>query len=291
MLCFRCVLMYIRKRRVFECAFFIRYNHLRQFILWNILFLNSIGFAQSFDFSIAPKLFFFDYKETSSDNRVLDRESGDITGVDLKMEYLFVDRISFFSELTLASGGVDYDGQTQSGNSLETQTLQQWRSLSLGIQYQLTFNMMLSSALLRYEWERDIQSNNSTIGLFEFYRWNEIELSFKHHFLNYRQSTLWYQIGTMRTHDLTVSVNLDILNLSNVHLPLGNHWGEKVSIGWQKESIDKTYYWGVSFTLQQWNFGKSDEKMVSNGRNLFTISEPESQSHHRMLRVFIAKYF
>jgi len=220
----------------------------------------------------------FGYKEYDDQDVLLDREDGLMPG--LMMEFgAGWDSLSAAFRFELAGGVVDYDGQTQSGTPIKTDTDEKITDLQVVLRYKLTsfsrHDVMLVGGIGHRVWRRDIRATNITSSLFEVYRWQYWMLG--------GTATLWHRgqwsagvdARWLRPIDPTMSVNL--IGYDEIQLDLESRNSARVSfplrMAGEKEWIF-TPYW------ESWRLGRSADKTLTVGGvpTSGVVHEPRSET-------------
>lgn len=144
-------------------------------ILCMFILISSSALANEFD--VYAKAESFTWKEYDNGTQIL-KESGPIYGIGFKA--LFASRtkvaLTVRARAELFGGQVDYDGQTQVGTPIHTNTnyIGSKTEADLGLKFMLSETSSIGPfASLGYRyWERDIKSTTSGIGYIE--KWSSI---------------------------------------------------------------------------------------------------------------------
>ena len=231
----------------------------------------------------AAELMYFNYEETDTAGNRLNKETGYIPGVSITASGRFRTASHSF-EFSFYGGEVDYDGQTQSGAPHETRTEQTiYRLLYRASAPLETTDAELYGKVYWQQWDRDIQPNfndilNSNVsGLFERYEWWSIEGGVEVPLMRKDRQDLLLGLGVLTTLYGTITIDLDGLGFGEPVLDLGDgigFFGElKYNIRqWRTGSLQ------LGVTYRTWEFGRSNSKTISNGTELITVTEPESQT-------------
>ncbi|EDP75148.1 hypothetical protein [Hydrogenivirga sp. 128-5-R1-1] len=145
---------------------------MRSLILSGVLLGSSLGFA--LEVYVSPKYFLWEEFD-SSGNKLLD-ETGLILGLGLRGDAGF-----FTGEAELYGGTVRYDGQTQAGDPVETDTNYLGVSAAGGVWGEAGSTVRLRGELLyRSElWVRDIESTSKAVGYSETWFFDSIDLGLR----------------------------------------------------------------------------------------------------------------
>lgn len=234
--------------------------------------------AEAGTFELTPSVYYFQYQEFDTCNRLLNEENGVLPGLKLGFNHAANGRI-IQSRISLFSGEVDYDGQTQSGAPHETDT--STRLINLGLKWILrdaaTIPGQLFLGFQYWDWDRDIQTNNGVLGLHEVYTWSELELGVKFESEQKQYSRYWLDISALYVLNPQVEVSLPS---SKVSLELEQEPGLRIRAG---TTWDNDHDLSSSFSLfaEYWEFGRSDPVFTDDffGQAAFLV-EPRSESFH-----------
>lgn len=228
---------------------------------------------------VGPSLLSFHYKETAARNAVLDREDGLLPGIEISSGI----RTDLFAALIAASfhgGTITYDGKTQTGSPLTTDTRESIADVAISITRAIgpsDYSPQLVAGFGYREWRRDIQSTNSTVGLFEVYRWTYWMLGVEADVLRNDSWNAGIDWRLMRPVHPTIEV--EVPGFDPLTLELGS--GYSMAIGLPIEyrlgagrSIVVRPYW------QSWYLERSDFKRLYAGGSPtgFSAQEPDSET-------------
>lgn len=242
------------------------------------------------DLRIAAELMHFDYKETDTSGNTLNQETGLIPGITLAAALPYR-RIDNTFELSVYDGQVDYDGQTQTGQSHQTTTEQSIYRLL----YKLSWSPLSSNAALYgktywQQWDRDIQPSNGVQGLFERYQWWTIEAGAQMPFIKNDSQSLLLELGLLGSINGTIMIDLSDAGFGEPVLDLGNSIGFSGELKYEfKQSNNSSLQFGVLF--KTWEFARSNSKTISNGGTTITITEPDSTTIQTTLSASYIHHF
>ncbi|MDT8383552.1 MAG: hypothetical protein RRB22_03985 [Gammaproteobacteria bacterium] len=220
----------------------------------------------------------FGYQEFDEQNVLLDREDGAIPGMMLEFG---IDQGSVSAALRfeLADGLVVYDGQTQSGTPIKTETDEKITNLQAVLRYKLKplsqYDVMLIGGVGQRVWRRDIRATNITSSLLEVYRWQYWMLGASAPLWKSGQWSAGIDVRWLRPIQPTMSVHL--VGYDDIQLDLRSRdsarIGFPIRIAAQKEWI-LTPYW------EWWQLGRSmDKALTVNGvPTATTVHEPRSDT-------------
>lgn len=225
----------------------------------------------------------FNYKEFDSQGAKLNCEKGLLPGFETRLSH--ADGAWVFGGLFSFYGGqVDYDGQTQAGIPLQTETDEAlWR---LGGDVGRKFTTPIVDVLVFYGslayrlWERDIKGKENVTGLYEKYHWWEVAMGTRIPFLQ-SKNRLW-QFDTALLYIVNPALEVQLPGFDDSTLPLGERVGARISLShvWRRPSSDMEI--SLKLFAQAWDFGRSKEEPLKiNGlRTTAMVSEPRSESRH-----------
>ena len=194
-------------------------------------------------------------------------------------------------EMAYWRGTVDYNGQTQNGTPLRTDTDQAIWSLDYRADWRLPrLPAGLYGRVGWQNWDRDIQPAGNASGLFERYRWWTFEAGFSADILTLKKHTLTLELGGLVTRNGTIEIDLRAFGVGEPELDLGDGSGFAVRGGWQWQLGDRD---SVVTLLEYefWDFARSENATVSDGMNSIVIAEPESDSKRVGLSVQYVRHF
>lgn len=231
-------------------------------------------------FSIAPGIMYFNYEEFDDNKVTLDTEIGFIPGFSFNIQ----EKQNSIG-VHIFSGEVEYDGQTQSGIPVITDTDESLyyfyfrhdiqnnnksHNFFIGVNYNI--------------WERFIQGTPGVSSLYEEYKWWHIEagLTLERSLINNTKFKL--ELAGLRNFNGTMLVDLDSFGYGSPTLNLGDKFGLRSLLSVDlKTDVYSTMSVGVEY--KYWGFGKSNTETLSNGIDTISILEPESTSN--LLRFFV----
>ena len=243
----------------------------------------------------------FGYKEFGERNELLDREDGLLPGLSLGIMQPINNWFGVL-EGSMYSGEVTYDGQTQNGIPLETDTDELIIDAALQLGYWFNrpkrFNYALYGGLGYRYWRRDIRptalTNGTPVaGLLETYQWKYGLLGFK---VKYNQNDIVYwkiNIQLMRTIDPEIEVDFQgFRGFDNTRLELGEKYGTRINISWNY-AYSKSQSFEIVPFYEQWAVGRSPDKTVtSNGVPVgMRIFEPRSETRNIGISIILKLKF
>lgn len=228
------------------------------------------------------KLLRFNYEEFSVDGSSFNKETGYLPGISISASQKTKPSSTFNNkiELEIFDGQVDYDGQTQLGIPLTTDTNETVYKLHYTITYSPANKIgSVYSKLSWQSWERDILPTNITSGLFERYQWWAVELGFSNEIYRDSINSTYFSLGISNIFNGDIVVDLTNLGFNKPRLKLGDSSGVSASLSHQYK-ISKNESLGLSLNIQRFRFGRSNTKTISNNFIAFNITEPRSVSIH-----------
>jgi hypothetical protein len=237
---------------------------------------------------LAPALKDFSYKELDTSGDLLDREDGVAPGVILGLSREWRD-LFFAVDFSYYGGDVDYDGQTQSGIPITTQTNAQFSDVSFRAerrQRTATGRAYGTYVGLGYhEWVRDIESTRTTGGAFvqgllETYTWWTAELGAR--ISLYQAGAGRWQLDARFLYTLDPSVEVDSHGLfDRTTLEPAGRPGFRVALPWEYGAKGQATGFIVEPWVEYYEFGESDkETITSGGTPVGTAFEPRSETRN-----------
>jgi hypothetical protein len=240
--------------------------------------------ADPYVLSLGADIRYFDYEEFGASSQSLDHETGFIPGIKIAGEK-FAFALRHMAEFGIWGGGVDYDGQTQSGQPHRTKTDETIYRLLYRIDWQPTDDDgSLYAKACWQNWDRDIMPADGVSGLFERYQWWTIEAGLRATLWQQPNHSLAFELGVLKTSYGTIQIDLSDSGYGKPVLDLGDGLGASVSLEYAlKLTSSKRMRLGIGY--RRWKFGRSNNKAVSNGASTIIITEPDSLSNQITLSV------
>lgn len=229
--------------------------------------------------SLSPSLLHFDYTEFSTTNEVLDRESGWLTGIEVKLRHDVTSDwlINIYS--SYYQGTVDYDGQTQSGIPHTTDTEMELIRLGASIERSIIENMHLFAGVQSHRWQRNIQDNNNVSGLDETYKWLEYSIGLNSDIPVTAKDHVNLSASYLFIRNATIYVDLSKINLGSATLDIGDDTGARLNATWTHQHKNNTHY-GIDVFFEAWRFGRSNTKQTQNSTSIVFVTEPRSETQN-----------
>jgi hypothetical protein len=249
----------------------------------------------TFNLGVGFDAMYFDYREFNGQQVLLDKETGLIPGLQLSG---MLQWSNWYSEMVYEYhlGTVDYDGQTQNGDSLSTETEEDIIDLSLIIGRHFgnasRYRSALYAGLGYHYWERNILptviSSGQVAGLLETYEWSYVLLGMKFSFLKSNQNGLLFDVRVRRMLDATMDI--DFLGFTdgngnqwdNTTLNLGEDWSYRLGLPYIL-SLRHNASLTIEPYISTWFIKRSDmRELTSGGEPLqgerLVVYEPQSET-------------
>jgi hypothetical protein len=234
--------------------------------------------ANSIEIGMALKQ--FDYREFDQQDKQLLREHGVLPGIRIGAEHQAAAYTTHFV-LQRFHKEVNYDGQTQSGNSLNTQSKEVITNLELSIHSKLPFTQPVQPGLalgIGYrEWNRGIQPTTNSSSLHETYRWGYWLLGMNLHWRVNMQWTLGMSAEALQPINPHIEVHVPGYDATTLHLNPQQAYRLSLPIAYQ---VKGQLPWRIAPYWQSWHMGRSDTRplRINGNPSSFGISEPESKT-------------
>ncbi|MDH3947751.1 MAG: hypothetical protein OEU74_02210 [Gammaproteobacteria bacterium] len=260
---------------------------LRFSLLFLGLLISPISWSTpTFNLGVGVDALYFDYREFNGNDVLLDKETGPIPGLHLSAALQWD---NWYSELVYEyhMGTVDYEGQTQAGDPLSTETEEDIVDLSLVVGRHFGASSRYRSAVyagLGYHyWERNILPTGTVAGLLETYKWSYALLGAKFSFLKSAKNGLLLDLRVRRMLDATMEVDfLGFMNWDNTELNLGEDWSYRVGLPYIL-SLSQNASLTIEPYISTWFIKRSDTREITSGGLPLTpvrlaIYEPRSET-------------
>lgn len=223
---------------------------------------------------------YFNYQETARDGATLNTEKGWLPGFYLSASRLLPGDFQLAVIVSRAKGTVDYEGATQAGYALSTDTTETFTLVGAELATPLpnvlpkSFSGIVGLGYTR--WNRKIQPTRYSSHLYEHYRWYEFSGGLRHCstpevFPGVEQICVTTKLT--RTEYGTMTVRLDDLGLGSPELNLGGDWGGEASL-----KLDLAGSITLKLYTKTWNHKASKPVIVRQANQYVSITEPASQS-------------
>ena len=255
-------------------------------VLIGLLIFPSTWAAPSFNLGVGFDAMYFDYREFNGNDVLLNKETGPMPGLHLSA---MLQWDNWYSEMVYEYhlGTVDYDGQTQNGDFLSTETEEDIVDLSLvaGRYFGAAsrYRSAVYAGLGYHYWERNILPTSTVAGLLETYEWSYALLGAKFSFLKSAQNGLLLDLRVRRMLDATMEVDfLGFMNWDNVTLNLGEDWSYRVGLPYIL-SLNQNASLTIEPYLSTWFINRSNsQEITSDGVPLspvrLVVHEPRSET-------------
>lgn len=248
---------------------------------------------------LTPALRDFAYKEFDAGGELLDREDGVVPGVILGVSREWRD-LHLVVDFSHYGGDVDYDGQTQSGIPITTQTNAQFSSISFRAERRertTTGRAYGTYVGLGYtRWVRDIESTRTAGGTFvqgllETYTWWTAEVGAR--VALYQAGSATWQLDARFLYTLYPSVEVDSHGLfDRVTLEPEGRPGFRVALPWEYGAKGQATRFIAEPWIEYFEFGESDpETITTGGVPVGTALEPRSETRNLGVSVGILHRF
>ena len=238
--------------------------------------------------AVAPAFLHFDYTEYNTSNRVLDRETGWIPGLQLVGNTKITEYLRMEFSAATYHGAVDYTGHTNKGRAHETRTDETLTHAGARLTGRLTAQTNLFLGMQFREWRRDIRDNNGVFGLFEIYRWQELSAGAEAVLLTNSTQQWRVEVSGLKVINPELFVDLGRVNAGTANLRLGEEFGSRFKLTWIYFLSDP-WAMNVNAYVELWDFGRSDLQRTSNGATL--VSEPRSETRNAGVQLAVQYTF
>jgi hypothetical protein len=252
--------------------------------LSSLLFAGKPTFAsepENIYFEIGAGLARFDYREFDTQDDELLKETGLLPGVSFELGK----NAPGFSPVFLfhfAANTVDYDGRTQGGSPLSTDTRERISDFTLLLRAKTEpvsgVVPGISLGMGYREWRRDIQPTPITARLFETYRWKYLQAGL---FLHWRSNARWrLAVDASVLRPLDPSIEAYVAGYDAITLDLNAEDSYRVSLPIHYRVSEKTT-WVFEPYWQSWNLGRSEPgRLRINGVPTSSlVTEPDSETN------------
>ena len=240
--------------------------------------------------TLSPSLLHFDYTEFSTNDQVLDRETGWLPGIEVKLSHNMT--AGWFINIHSAyyQGTVDYTGQTQSGAPHSTNTDNDLFRVGGQINKKIYQQIQLFAGVQLHRWNRDIKDNNNISGIDETYKWLEYSIGLSSDVFADQNNIFSVDIAYLLIRNGTLDVDLSRVNLGSTTLDLGDGSGARLNLNWKRIRSDNFNY-GLSLFIEGWDFGRSNTKITEGGSPNVTVTEPRSETRNAGIKFNIEYLF
>jgi len=248
--------------------------------------------AEALPIEASLKLLHFNYEEFDQSGDTFNEEEGLIPGLALTASKTlgdFTNSISFEGY----GGTVDYDGMTQSGIPLETETNETIYRLFYRLDWspkEYDNTISIYGKVAWQQWDREILPSTISSRLFEQYEWWTLEIGFTIPIYKNKNNFWSFELGVLKTTNGTIEIDLSRQGFGKPELKLGSGSGVNTSLLYQY-AINERSELGFSLQYQHWEFGRSNTRSISNGIIVIDFTEPESETAHTSLSINYQYHF
>lgn len=252
-------------------------------ILSGLLVIPSVWSAPDFTLGFGFDATRFYYREFDDSDAVLNTEKGWIPGLVVSGT---LNWDTWYSEINYQynSGKVTYDGQTQTGTPVTTDTEEDIVDLNLLAGRYFGDNTAYRSALYAglgyYYWQRNILPLPTVAGLLETYEWSYAFVGGRLSLLNSNDRGLFIDARLRRMLDATMEVDfLGYNNWDNLDLNLGEEWSFRLSVPYIL-TLERNTSLSIEPYLSTWFIGRSPNAAITSGGTPvgFSAYEPRSET-------------
>ena len=234
----------------------------------------------------------FTYREFADSGRELNREDGILPGVRLTA-HASRDLVFLRLDASLHGGTVDYDGETQTGRPLSSETDTRLITIAaeVGRWADASRRWAAFARLANRTWDREIQATGNVQGLNEEYRWIEAGVGLRRAWPREDAGAWQHELAGMLVLTLDGSVFVELSALEgrdweDERLDLGDEAGLRLRYTATRDLGARTLR--VEPYLEYWEFGRSDTEPIGGSPGGFTVYEPRSESYRLGLVVALA---
>ena len=235
----------------------------------------------------------FNYQEFKENGESFNNEQGILPGITIGMMKNF--KYGFMATtFSYHLNEVNYQGETQAGIPLKTRTDEKLVDffLQLGQQFKPTHNQIYQSyiGLGYHQWQRDIHSTSTVLGLFETYQWWYGLLGVKSILPINKQSKLTINLCLMYPLNPTIKIDFNGL-FDEQQFNLNGQWGKRFSLAWQYQYSDAINI-SIEPYLEYWDFAQSaNQTLTHHGKTVGSLFEPQSEMHNYGLTIYFQRSF
>ncbi len=243
---------------------------------------------RNLEWTLAASPVFFDYREFDRNDRELNHERGLLPGIQGALR-ANGDKLFARVNLSLQRGMVHYDGETQSGTPVQTDTETRLISASAEPGFWLNPERRQWGPFLRLalnRWDRDIQDTGNVQGIYEIYRWKEVGAGLRHVWQRPRGQRWGHEVAALGYGVVNGSIFVELSglqgsNLNDTRLRLGDNLGGRIRYTASRE-LNNDSRLRVEPWLATWGFSRSNTRTAGGG---LAVTEPRSISLRAGLRV------
>ena len=253
---------------------------------------NELNGRQQAHAAIGFNVMDFDYREFNDGER-LNHEHGTLFGLSASAGKRW-QRYFIEADISWLANSVDYDGQTQNGAPVSTDTEE---SIVSGaalygryFQVQEKLQLALIAGAGYRHWQRDINSTRSAQGVDETYTWWYGQLGVRGVYQSAVRHNWLAEVKLIRP--FAAEIDIDFGNeIDNAALTLGEKTSVQLNLAYQFR-LTNNWRLDVAGSYTAWDIGRSREGTLRrNGTAIGKVFEPESETRNVGLRVSGAYVF
>jgi len=256
----------------------------RRLIKFLVLYLVCDSVLAQATVELVPAVIDFDYQEQARSGASLNREHGLLRGGTLSLTWRD-ETFGFLASVSRSTGRVAYEGNTQIGLPLFSESDERVRDFGVGVDYTILSSTRLFSRIYQHRWNRSILPTQSTLSLVELYDWRRVELGLAATFpVTALCSEFLFEAAYLKISHAGVRVDLASLGYGRPTLELGRTEGWRVA--WQSRfAITSQIDWLIGVEHIRFGFGESAPKRLSKGASTIVLYEPESITELTQLKL------
>ena len=235
----------------------------------------------------------FNYQEFKPNGVLFNEEHGILPGIKIgitqKLSQGFIS-----ASLSYYLNEVNYKGETQAGLPFTTRTdeklidlLVQWGQRLKTSRY-LTYQGYVGLGF--HQWQRDIRSTSTVLGLLENYQWWYGLLGLQSIWPINDKSRL--QMDLRFTYPIHPTIKIDFQGIfDEQQFNLNGQWGQYFSLAWQYQYSDTMKIIFEPY-LEYWHFAQSaTQPLTRHGQIVGSLFEPGSETHNYGLTIYLQRSF
>lgn len=253
---------------------------LGQISLLSTLLLSTPAIAV--DGAISLALMRYDSRERSNDGTTLNRESGWLPALSANLSWSLPGYWSLQFAGELASGSVDYDGQTQFGVPFRSTTdIDVYRG-TVALAYCTSGCwQQFHAGVSGYLRQRAIQGRGDIRGLYEEYQWTEVNLGLSQGLQPGSPERWRLRAELFYLYDAQLEVDLRFAGYGRPVIALPHSHGYRLAVAFRASSAAPV----VSLGYEHSRIDESGVVVLTSPAGGLAISEPASQAGHWRLAV------
>jgi hypothetical protein len=261
-------------------------KYLSVFFAINCFFLSSAHVAAADKFcnlssSTGVRLESYEYRETDSNNRLIDKEDGLLPGLQMGLA-VKCDQWELAANGSLQHARLEYDGQTNTGAKFLTRTEEKIRELSAQIGRRFfsagANSIGVYAGLGEWSWQRNIASRSNVSGLDETYRWRYYFLGGNVALVEKNPHQLLFDIRWLHRTQAKLSVDFRGIFDKPEDLSLNVQNGWRLALPW-RYVLDNSNIMHIEPYAESWHIDRTGSKSISrNGLQIGNFFEPASNT-------------